>query len=86
MAVFNLNTKVSIFAIHPHKVLIFFQFNQYYPKIFILPIFFLFFINKEINLSVQKWPDGQRGGYSHLDFFKKNFIKKLKIMGNMRSF
>jgi hypothetical protein len=30
---------------------------------------FLFFINKEINLGVQKWPDGQRGGYSHLDFF-----------------
>jgi hypothetical protein len=48
---FNSNTKVLIFAIHLHKVLIFFQLDQYYPKILILPLIFIFlfifFINKK---------------------------------------
>jgi hypothetical protein len=37
-------------------------------------------------LGVQKWPDGQRGGYSHLDFLKKKFYKKIKNYGQYGKF
>jgi hypothetical protein len=60
IAFFNSNTKISIFAVHPHKVSIFFNSTNIIPKFSYCPLF-LFFINKKINLGVQKWPDGQRG-------------------------
>jgi hypothetical protein len=70
---FGLNTKVLIFAIYPTKLQKKkkFQFDQYYLKIPILPLFFifyflffiLFFINKKTTLGVEKWPN------SHPKFF-----------------
>jgi hypothetical protein len=81
---FNSNIKVSIFAIHTHKVLIFFIFDQYYFKI---PILSLFFIkNKEKNLEgvkIGKWPKGWLQP-PHFFFKKKKIF--IKIRGNMGSF
>ena len=66
---FNSNIKVSIFAIHLHKVAFFFSIRPILSQnSHIAPIFF--FINKKTNFGVQKWPHGQRSDYNHPDFFK----------------
>ena len=76
---FNSNIKLSIFVIHPTK----FQFFSIRPilsqNFHTAPIFYFFINNnkKKTNLGMQKWPDGQKSGCSHIEFFFKIFIKKL---------
>jgi hypothetical protein len=72
IAFFNSNTKVLIFAIHPHKVSIFFN-STNIPKYPYCPFFI--FLNKKTNLGVQKWLDGPRATPNF--FYKKLKIKKL---------
>jgi hypothetical protein len=50
--------------------------NFHIASIFI----FLFFINKKTNLGVQKWSDGQRGGYNHPEFFYKKLWAIWKVL------
>jgi hypothetical protein len=88
---FNSNTKVLIFAIHPHKVsFFFFSIQPILSKKFHITPIFIFYKKKGANLGCKKWLDGQRGGYSYLDFFRGNMesfgcnwsnCKNLKLWG-----